>query len=266
MKKNVAPVLEAKNLVKTYGRVVAIDRADLQLFPGEILAVVGDNGAGKSTMIKCLSGAETPDSGVMELDGVPTQFKRQKDSRDAGIETVYQTLAVSPALDIAANLYLGREIRKSGPLGSIFRMLDNSGMKKQAKEHISSLGIGTIQNMSQAVETLSGGQRQAVSVARAAAFGQKLIIMDEPTAALGVRESAQVLKLIQNLKARGIPVILISHNMPQVFEVADRIHIQRLGRRVAVVSPKTHTMNDVVAVMTGAQSVDVKDQSLEPVN
>ncbi|MEN9605221.1 MAG: hypothetical protein RJB29_95 [Actinomycetota bacterium] len=265
MSNSVAPVLEAKNLVKTYGRVVAIDGADLQLFPGEILAVVGDNGAGKSTMIKCLSGAETPDGGVMELDGKPITFRRQKDSRDAGIETVYQTLAVSPALDIAANLYLGREIRKKGPLGSIFRMLDNSGMKKNAKEHITSLGIGTIQNMSQAVETLSGGQRQAVSVARAAAFGQKVIIMDEPTAALGVRESGQVLKLIQSLRERGLAVILISHNMPQVFEVADRIHIQRLGKRVAVVTPKSHTMNEVVAVMTGALTLEEKDQTLGPI-
>lgn len=265
MSKSVAPVLEAKGLVKTYGRVVAIDGADLQLFPGEVLAVVGDNGAGKSTMIKCLSGAETPDAGTMELDGLPINFKKQKDSRDSGIETVYQTLAVSPALDIAANLFLGREVRKKGPLGTIFRMLDNPGMKKSAKEHITALGIGTIQNMGQAVETLSGGQRQAVSVARAAAFGQKLIIMDEPTAALGVRESTQVLKLIQNLRERGLPVILISHNMPQVFEVADRIHIQRLGKRVAVVTPKTHTMNEVVAVMTGASKVELKDQTLGPV-
>ena len=266
MSKSKAPVLEAKSLVKTYGRVIAIDGADLQLFPGEILAVVGDNGAGKSTMIKCLSGAEMPDGGSMELDGVPITFKRQKDSRDAGIETVYQTLAVSPALDIAANLFLGREVRKKGPLGVLFRMLDNSGMRKRAKEEIAALGIGTIQNISQAVETLSGGQRQAVSVARAAAFGQKVIIMDEPTAALGVKESGQVLKLIQRLRQRGLSIILISHNMPQVFEVADRIHIQRLGKRVAVVTPKSHTMNEVVAVMTGALKLDVKDQTLGPVN
>jgi fructose transport system ATP-binding protein len=138
-------------------------------------------------------------------------------------------------------------------------------MKKSAKEHITSLGIGTIQNMSQAVETLSGGQRQAVSVARAAAFGQKVIIMDEPTAALGVRESGQVLKLIQSLRERGLAVILISHNMPQVFEVADRIHIQRLGKRIAVVTPKSHTMNEVVAVMTGALTLEEKDQTLGPI-
>lgn len=259
------PVLEAKNILKTYGRVVALDDASLQLFPGEVLAVVGDNGAGKSTLIKCLTGAEVPDAGSIEIDGQAVHFRRPQDGRHAGIETVYQTLAVSPALDIASNLFLGREIRKKGPLGSIFRMLDQAGMKKAAKEEIMALGIGTIQNISQAVETLSGGQRQAVAVARAATFGQKLIILDEPTAALGVRESAQVLKLIQTLRDRGIPVILISHNMPQVFEVADRIHVQRLGRRAAVVTPKTHTMNDVVGIMTGALKVEEKDQTLQPV-
>jgi len=178
---------------------------------------------------------------------------------------VYQTLAVAPALDIASNLFLGREMRKKGPLGSVLRMTDNSGMRKAAKEHIAALGIGTIQNITQAVETLSGGQRQAVAVARAAAFGQKVIILDEPTAALGVRESRQVLKLIESLRDRGMPVILISHNMPQVFEVADRIQVQRLGKRAAVVNPKTHSMNDVVAIMTGAMTVDKKDQALTPV-
>ena len=259
------PVLEAKNLVKTYGRVVALDDSSLQLFPGEVLAVVGDNGAGKSTLIKCLTGAEIPDGGSIEIDGEIVSFKRPQDGRHAGIETVYQTLAVSPALDIASNLFLGREIRKKGPLGSIFRMLDQSGMKKMAKEEIMALGIGTIQNIGQAVETLSGGQRQAVAVARAATFGQKLIILDEPTAALGVRESAQVLKLIQTLRDRGIPVILISHNMPQVFEVADRIHVQRLGRRAAVVTPKSHSMSDVVGIMTGALKVEEKNQALTSV-
>jgi len=258
-------VLSAKNVVKTYGRVVALDGAELELFPGEVLAVIGDNGAGKSTLIKCLSGAEVPDDGSIELDGVKVEFKRPQDGRDAGIETVYQTLAVAPALDIASNLYLGREIRKKGPTGAILRMLDSSGMKKQAKEHISALGIGTIQNISQAVETLSGGQRQAVAVARAAAFGQKLIIMDEPTAALGVRESNQVLKLIESLRERGMPVILISHNMPQVFEVADRIQVMRLGKRAAVITPKTHDMKDAVAIMTGAAKVELKDQTLKPV-
>ena len=258
-------VLEGHALVKTYGRVVALDGVDLALFPAEVLAVIGDNGAGKSTLIKCLSGAEIPDEGVMRLDGREVQFRKPIEARAAGIETVYQTLAVAPSLDIATNLFLGREQRKSGPLGSVLRMLDGGGMRKKAKDQMTALGIGTLQNMSQAVETLSGGQRQAVSVARAAAFGSKVIILDEPTAALGVRESAQVLKLIENLRDRGMPVILISHNMPQVFNVADRIHVQRLGRRAAVITPKTVSITDLVAIMTGALEVELADQSLTPV-
>jgi fructose transport system ATP-binding protein len=258
-------VLEAQGLVRTYGRVVALDGADFALYPGEVLAVIGDNGAGKSTLIKCMSGAETPQQGEIRLDGQAVQFRRPQDAKAMGIETVYQTLAVAPALDIATNMYLGREVRKAGPLGSVFRMLDYSGMKKSAKDQMTKLGIGTLQNMGQAVETLSGGQRQAVSVARAAAFGSRVIILDEPTAALGVRESAQVLKLIQNLRERGMPVILISHNMPQVFEVADRIHVQRLGKRAAVVTPQTVKITDVVAIMTGALQVPVEDQTLGPV-
>ena len=258
------PMLESEGLVKTYGRVVALDGADFALYPGEVLAVIGDNGAGKSTLIKCLSGAETPNEGVMRLDGEVIHFRKPIEARVAGIETVYQTLAVAPALDIATNLFLGRELRKPGPLGSILRMLEGSGMRKRAKEQMMALGIGTLQNMGQAVETLSGGQRQAVSVARAAAFGSKVIILDEPTAALGVRESAQVLKLIQTLRERGMPVILISHNMPQVFDVADRIHVQRLGRRAAVITPQSVSITDVVAIMTGALQVDVNDQALGP--
>ncbi|HTE74386.1 MAG TPA: ATP-binding cassette domain-containing protein [Actinomycetes bacterium] len=249
------PVMQAVNIVKTYGHVVALDGVDLELYPGEVLAVIGDNGAGKSTLIKCLSGAESPSTGEILLDGQPVNFKTPLDARNHGIETVYQTLAVAPSLDIAGNLYLGREERRSGPLGSVLRMLDGTGMRKHAKDQMSSLGIGTLQNMGQAVESLSGGQRQAVAVARAAAFSSKVIILDEPTAALGVKESGQVLKLIESIRDRGLPVILISHNMPQVFEVADRIHIQRLGKRAAVVSPKTISMSDAVAVMTGALKV-----------
>ncbi len=259
------PVLEGIGLVKTYGRVVALDGADFALYPGEVLAVIGDNGAGKSSLIKAMSGAETPDRGTVKLDGAEVAFTRPIEARAAGIETVYQTLAVAPALDIATNMFLGREERKPGPLGSVFRMLDGAGMRRKAKEQMTSLGIGTLQNMGQAVETLSGGQRQAVSVARAAAFGHKVIILDEPTAALGVRESAQVLNLIKNLRDKGMPVILISHNMPQVFEVADRIHVQRLGKRAAVITPQTVTITDVVAIMTGALTVPPEDQTLGPV-
>jgi fructose transport system ATP-binding protein len=249
------PVLEARKIVKTFGRVVGLDGVDLKLYPGEVLAIIGDNGAGKSTLIKCLTGAYVPDAGDMLLDGEPVTFKRPQDARDAGIETVYQTLAVAPALDITSNLHLGREFRKKGPLGSVLRMLDKSGMKDAAGKSMSDLGIGTIQNMSQAVETLSGGQRQAVAVARSAAFATKLVILDEPTAALGVRETGQVLKLIEEVKNRGLPVILISHNMPNVFEVADRIQIQRLGRSAGIITPKSHTMSEAVAIMTGATTL-----------
>jgi fructose transport system ATP-binding protein len=259
------PVLRASNLVKTYGKVIALNGSDLELFPGEVLAVVGDNGAGKSTLIKCLSGAEVPDSGEIYLDGVQVNFHKPQDGRAAGIETVYQTLAVAPALDIASNLYLGRELRKNGPRGLLTRLLDNSGMRNASKKHISDLGISTIQNINQAVETLSGGQRQAVAVARASAFSSKVIILDEPTAALGVRESNQVLKLIERLRENGMPVILISHNMQQVFEVADRVQVQRLGKRAAVITPKTHKMSGVVGIMTGAMVVPESEQTLTPV-
>jgi fructose transport system ATP-binding protein len=245
-------ILQASGLVKRFGRVTALDHADLSLYRGEVLAVIGDNGAGKSSLIKCLSGAMVPDEGEMLLDGQVVTFRRPQDAQLAGIETVYQTLAVAPALDIASNMFLGRERRMPGPLGSVLRMVDKAGMRRDAKKALDDLGIGTLQDITQAVETLSGGQRQAVAVARAAAFGSKVIILDEPTAALGVKESGQVLKMIRDLRDRGLPVILISHNMPHVFEVADRIHIQRLGRRVAVVDPKDVSMSDAVAIMTGA--------------
>jgi fructose transport system ATP-binding protein len=246
------PVLEAKRLVKTFGRVVGLDGVSLQLHAGEVLAVIGDNGAGKSTLIKCLTGAYIPDEGQLLLDGEEVHFKRPQDARVAGIETVYQNLAVSPALDVASNLFLGRERRKPGIAGSLFRSLDTSGMRREAREQVHKLGISTLQDVTVAVENLSGGQRQAVAVARAAAFGSKVVILDEPTAALGVRESNQVLELIVRLRDQGVPVILISHNMPHVFQVADRIHVQRLGKRAATITPQSHSMTDAVAIMTGA--------------
>ena len=246
------PVLSARGLVKTFGRVVGLDGVDLDLHRGEVLAVIGDNGAGKSTLIKVLTGAYQPDSGEIRMDGEVVNFKRPQDARHAGIETVYQTLAVAPALDIASNLYLAREERRPGPLGSVLRMLDKKGMKERAQASVQELGIQTIQNMGVAVESLSGGQRQAVAVARAAAFGSKVVVLDEPTAALGVKESAQVLRLVEQLRERDLGVILISHNMPHVWEVADRIHVQRLGRCAGVITPESHTMTDGVAIMTGA--------------
>ncbi|BFM49446.1 ATP-binding cassette domain-containing protein [Marinomonas sp. THO17] len=253
---NQTPVLQTKNLVKRYGSVTAIDHADFELYPGEILAVIGDNGAGKSSLIKALSGALIPDEGDIFLDGQPVHFNSPMEARALGIETVYQNLAVSPALNIADNLFLGRELLKPGILGSVFRMLDKKEMEKRAREKMAELGLMTIQNISQAVESLSGGQRQGVAVARSALFGSKVVIMDEPTAALGVKESRRVLNLIKEVRDRGLPIILISHNMPHVFEVADRIHIHRLGKRAAVVTPQSHSMSDAVAIMTGAMEVD----------
>lgn len=250
---SIEPILKGRGLVKRYGRVTALDHCDFDLYPGEILAVIGDNGAGKSSLIKAVSGAVVPDEGEVFLEGKKVNFTSPTDARKEGIETVYQTLAMSPALSIADNMFMGRELRKPGFRGTILRQLDRAKMEQVARDKLTELGLMTIQNINQAVETLSGGQRQGVAVARAAAFGSKVIILDEPTAALGVKESRRVLEMILDVRSRGIPIILISHNMPHVFEVADRIHVHRLGKRLCVIDPKDYTMSDAVAFMTGAK-------------
>jgi len=252
-------VMKARGLTKRYGQVTALDGADFELREGEILAVIGDNGAGKSSLIKCLSGATIPDEGSIELDDKAVNFKSPIDARRAGIETVYQDLAVAAAMTIAENLFLGREIRRKGPLGSLLRMLDKKEMLAQSVARMSELKVG-IRSMTQPVETLSGGQRQCVAVARAAAFARHVVIMDEPTAALGVKEGNMVLELIRRVRDQGLSVVLISHNMPHVFEIADRIHVARLGRRACVLDPKKINMSDTVAVMTGA----VRPEDLPP--
>lgn len=257
------PVLYARGLNKRYGKVTALDNCDFDLLPGEILAVIGDNGAGKSSLIKALSGAIQVDSGDVFLEGNKISFSSPIAARNAGVETVYQTLAMSPALSIADNMFMGRELRKPGFMGKVLRQLDRPAMERIARDKLSELGLTTIQNINQTVETLSGGQRQGVAVARAAAFGSKVIILDEPTAALGVKESRRVLELIQDVRSRGIPIILISHNMPHVFEVANRIHVHRLGRRLCVIDPKDYTMSDAVAFMTGAKAAPVRAAELE---
>lgn len=244
-------VLEARGLVKRYGHVTALDGADFEVRAGEIMAVIGDNGAGKSSLIKALSGATIPDRGELWLDGVRVHFTGPIDARRAGIETVYQDLALAPAMSIAENLFLGREHRRAGLAGALLRLIDRPRMEREAAEHLQQLGIG-IRAITQAVETLSGGQRQGIAVARSAAFARHVVILDEPTAALGVKESALVLDLITRVRDRGLSVILISHNMPHVFALADRIHIQRLGRRAALVRTNEIGMADAVAVMTGA--------------
>ena len=248
---NAAVVLQARGLRKQYGHVVALDGADFEVRAGEILAVIGDNGAGKSSLIKALSGALTPDEGEIRLDGKVVHFGSPSDARAAGIETVYQDLALAPAMSIAENLFLGRELRRTGISGSLLRRLDHPRMQTEAAAALEALGV-KIRSITQAVETLSGGQRQGIAVARSAAFARHVVILDEPTAALGVRESGMVLDLITRVRDRGLSVVLISHNMPHVFQLADRIHIQRLGRRVALVARTEITMTDAVALMTGS--------------
>jgi fructose transport system ATP-binding protein len=248
-------VMEARGLVKKYGQVTALDGADFELRAGEIMAVIGDNGAGKSSLIKALSGATIPDAGEIKLDGKTIHFKSPIDARREGIETVYQDLAVAPAMTIAENLFLGRELIKKGPLARFFRVIDKTRMLEESIARMNDLKVG-IRSMTQAVETLSGGQRQCVAVARSAAFARHVVILDEPTAALGVKEGNMVLELIRRVRDKGLPVILISHNMPHVFEIADRIHIARLGKRACIVNPKKIGMSDTVAVMTGAMRPD----------
>jgi fructose transport system ATP-binding protein len=249
-------VLQARGISKRFGTVTALEGVDFELYPNEILALVGDNGAGKSTLIKILSGAYQPDDGELLMNDVPVVFRTPMDARRHGIETVYQDLALAPALDIASNLFLGREERRRGPLGIVFRNLDKSRMRREAAEHMASLKIG-LRSMRQPVETLSGGQRQGVAVARAVSWGKRVVIMDEPTAALGVKESGMVLELIKAVKARGVPVVLISHNLPNVFQVADRIQVMRLGRRAGIARPNEQSMDEVVAMMTGASQQEM---------
>ena len=248
------PVLQAIGLTKHYGQVVALEDCNLELYPGEILAVIGDNGAGKSTLIKALAGAVIPDKGQILMNGKLVHFRNPLDARQAGIETVYQNLAVAPSLTIMENLFLGREIIRKGLLGQLLKLIDRQSMLKDSESYMESLKF-RIQSIRQPVRTLSGGQRQGVAVARSAAFAKNVVIMDEPTAALGVKESAMVLELIRKIRDRGLPVILISHNMPHVWEISDRIHVQRLGRRAAIINQKDYSMSDGVAIMTGAKEV-----------
>ena len=252
--KGAAEAIRAEKVMKTFGKITALDGVSLNVSWGETLGILGDNGAGKSTLIKALCGAVIPDAGEIKLAGNVVNFQTPLEARQAGIETVYQDLALSPALSIADNMFLGREMRMSNARGRFFRTLDRRRMQRIARQKLSDLGLMTIQNINQPVETLSGGQRQGVAVARAAAFGSRVVIMDEPTAALGVKESRRVLELILDVRKRGLPIVLISHNMPHVFEVCDRIHIHRLGRRLTVIDPKKQSMSDAVAMMTGAMA------------
>ncbi len=245
-------LLEARGVRKRFGAVDALRGASFSVFPGEVVALMGDNGAGKSTLIKTIYGVYAPDEGEILFHGSSIAGRSPSQIHTMGIETVYQDLALAPDLDTAANLYLGREVFAKGLLGKL-GVLDKKRMAAHAQQVLTDLNVN-IKDATAPVAMLSGGQQQSVAVARAVTWAGELVIMDEPTAALGVKESNMVLDLIRQVRDRGLPVILISHNMPQVFDVADRVHIQRLGRRVAVVEPRSFKMSDAVAIMTGAMS------------
>ena len=244
------PILEAREIVKTYGHVQALRGARFTAYPGEVVALIGDNGAGKSTLTKILAGVAMPDSGDLLFEGRPVQIPSPSAAQALGIETVYQDLSLAADLDGAANIYLGREIIRPGLLGHL-GVLDKRAMRRQAADAFAELGVA-IKDVDAPVAYLSGGQRQGVAVARAAAWASRVIIMDEPTAALGVVQSARVLDVIRQVRTRGLTVILISHNMPEVLAVAARVEVLRLGRRVATFTRKEATLESLVGAMTGA--------------
>ncbi len=246
------PLLEARDLVKNYGTVEALRGAAFTAYPGEVVSLIGDNGAGKSTLVKCLSGVEQPTSGTLLFDGKPLHLNSPNDARDRGIETVFQDLAVAPDLDPAANMYLGRELLKPGVLGW-FGVLDKKAMRRNAAEHFTRFGA-SLQSIDVPIAALSGGQRQSVAVARSVAWASKLVFMDEPTAALGVVQRERVLDVIKRVRDEGIAVVLISHNMPEVLSVSDRVEVLRLGRRVARFKAADTTVEELVGAMTGALS------------
>jgi fructose transport system ATP-binding protein len=246
------PLLQLRGIRKAFGAVHALDGVDFDLYPREVVGLVGDNGAGKSTLIKIISGALQPDHGTIYFEGRHVTLRSPLDARELGIETVYQDLAVIPYMNVEANLFLGREI--TGRHWWNRWLLNKKAMRQAAAQHVASLQVN-LRSVRQHVGTLSGGQRQSVAVARAISWGRKIVIMDEPTAALGIRESRGVLDLIKRVAERGISVVFISHNMPHVFEVTDRIVVLRHGREAGQLITRDASMNDVVGLITGVQVV-----------
>ena len=244
------PILQIKNLSKHFGGLVAVDNVSLEVYPSEVVGLLGDNGAGKSTLIKLISGVHRPDGGQLLFNGSQVSFSTPLDARRVGIETIYQDLALCENLDASANIFLGREpiVRKLG----IFRELNYSYMQDESRQVLEQLDI-QIPNLRRPIRQLSGGQRQAVAIARAVYWNARLMIMDEPTAALGVPEQLKVLELVRTLRARGVPIILISHNMQDVFEVADRVIVMRRGRNAGERLIKETNNNEIVGLMVGAE-------------
>jgi simple sugar transport system ATP-binding protein len=243
-------VLSTRGINKHFGPVHALKNVDFDVFPGEVVALIGDNGAGKSTLINTITGVLTPESGEIIFDGVPVRFSAPHEARASGIETVYQDLAVAPHLDAVANIFLGRELVTGGLTGRL-GFLDNDKMRSETESQLSRLRV-RVPDLERRLVTLSGGQRQGVAVARAVMWASKIVIMDEPTAALGVAQTAMVLDLVRQVRDTGIPVVFISHNMPNVFQVADRIVVLRLGEVITELDPQTATIDDAVAAMTGS--------------
>ncbi|HYP48486.1 MAG TPA: ATP-binding cassette domain-containing protein [Thermoleophilaceae bacterium] len=246
------PLLEAREIVKSFGRVQALAGANFTVHRGEVVALVGDNGAGKSTLVKTLVGVHPPDSGEILFEGRPVQINTPQQARELGIETVYQDLALAAEIDPSANMFLGRELMRSGPLGKL-GFLDKAAMRRRSEEAFRDLGV-SIQDTTARVANMSGGQRQGIAISRAVTWASKVVFMDEPTAALGVVQTRNVLEQIKRVREHGLAIVLISHNLPEIFEVADRIEVLRLGERVARLRPTDVSMEDVVSAMTGALS------------
>ena len=252
MSNNHAPVLETRGLGKRYGSLVALDDVNLALHPGEVLALVGDNGAGKSTLLKLLSGNIEPTAGEVRVNGEPQVFRRPTDATAAGIATVYQDLALAPDLDVTANLFLGRELRHRRGVRRLLRALDRAEMRRQTDLALQRVHI-RVPDITRECSRLSGGQRQAVAIARAITWCQHVLLLDEPTAALGVEQQREVLNLIDHVRAEGVSVILVSHQLPHVMEIADRIAVLRRGRLAALTGKDEVTVERLVALITGLE-------------
>ena len=248
-------VLQAEHITRRYGAVVALADASLTLRRGEVMGLVGDNGAGKSTLLKVLSGAVAPDSGTLVVGGKPVTFRRPADALQADIETVYQDLALVDTMSAANNIYLGREELSTNPVLRLLGVVGDRRMRERSREVLAELGVG-IPSVNVSVKGMSGGQRQCLAIARALIWGRRIVILDEPTAALGVRESQQVLDLIARLRDHGVSVIVVSHNMQQLAQVADRVTVMRLGRSIAVRDVADVTPQDIVGLITGAIPAD----------
>lgn len=245
------PVMEAINISKSFGAVNALIEASTSLYPGEVKAIVGDNGAGKSTFLKILSGLIQPDTGEIRFEGKPVRFEAPIDALNLGVQTVYQDLALIDTMTATQNVYVGREKLSTNPFLRAMRIVDDKDMTANAMEVLSELGI-KIPSLKETVQRMSGGQRQCLAIARAMLFGHKLIILDEPTAALGVHESAQVLAVINKLREKGLAVVLVSHNMQHVFEISDSVLVMRLGKSIATKRARDSSTQEIVGLITGA--------------